>query len=309
MAQRNAVDSLIVRYDGPATGSRRMDVRLLAPSLLALSDLFTYAHLLTGGGYSQAPWLELTDPGPTGRRGGSFVVDLALTTEHGAGPAADLFDEGESATATRVAALTGSVLAALRWCVLRHHKGREERVHPIRPGLVEVVWPDATRIEAPEAARTLVSDPDFTRTAARALEALRGDDVEVVELSRGDRESGESVRFARGDLPAFNTLEPEDDLLSDNVRKVSVRVENLAFKEGNKWRINDGTSSLWASLHDLPFLQRVSSGEARFAHGDSLVVEMRDKQYRTSDGGMRAEHYIERVLEHRSIPAPEMLPL
>ncbi|MGE5720084.1 MAG: hypothetical protein ACM3XQ_09425, partial [Nocardioidaceae bacterium] len=68
-------------------------------------------------------------------------------------------------------------------------------------------------------------------------------------------------------------------------------------------------SSLWAAVHDLPFLQRVSSGEARFAHGDSLLVEMRDRQFRTPDGGLRGEHFIERVLEHRSVPAPDMLPI
>jgi len=61
-------------------------------------------------------------------------------------------------------------------------------------------------------------------------------------------------------------------------------------------------------VHDVPFLQRVSSGEARFVHGDSLLVEMRDRQFRTPDAGLRGERFIERVLEHRSVPAPDMPP-
>lgn len=303
MVHRNAVDSLAVRYDGPALDAHRMDVRQLAPSLLALADLFTHAHLATGGGYSHAPALEVA-----GRREGSLVVDLSLTTWHGGASAVDLFDEGPDAAATQAARLSSSVLSAMRWSLLAHRKGREDRVVPVPPGGIRVTWQDGTHLDAPQDAQVLVNDPDFAKTVGRAMEPLRSEGVERIELGRGRRGQEEAVAVRRDDLPAFNTLEPEDDLLSDNVRKVAIRVENLAFKEGNKWRINDGTSSLWASLHDLPFLQQVTSGEARFAHGDSLLVVMRDKQYRTADGGLRGEHFIERVLEHRSVPAPDMLP-
>jgi hypothetical protein len=308
MSHRNAVDSLSIRYEGPALEAHRMDVRELAPSLLALADLFTYAHLLTGGGYTQAPALEVTALVVTAQRERSFAVDLSLTTPHGAGSAVDLFDEGEHAAAAKATTLSASVVGAMHWAVLRHRKGREDQVVPLRPGWIRVGWPDGTHIETPGEAQTLVAGTDFNRMVGHALEPLRSEGIEEVELGRGSQGRAESVHVSRDDLPAFNTLEPEDDLLSDNVRKVAVRVENLAFKEGNKWRINDGTSSLWASVHDLPFLQRVSSGEARFANGDSLLVEMRDKQYRTPDGGLRGEHFIERVLEHRSVPAPDMLP-
>ena len=303
MSHRNVVESLSIRYVGPAVEAHRMEVRHLAPSLLALDDLFTYAHFLTGGGYSQAPVMEVA-----ALREGSLVVDLSLTTQHGAGSVVDLFDAGEHSPAAQAATLTESVVAALRWAVLRHRKGREHEVVPVQPGLIRVAWPDGTSFEAPKEAEVLVASADFNRTASRALEPLRSDGIDGVELARGGQGRTEAVHVGHDDLPAFNTWEPEDDLLSDNVRKVAVRVENLAFKEGNKWRINDGTSSLWASVHDLPFLQRVSSGEARFANGDSLLVDMRDKQYRTVDGGLRGEHFIERVLEHRSVPAPDMLP-
>lgn len=304
MSHRIAVERLSVRYEGLAVESHRMDVRQLAPSLLALDDLFTYAHLLTGDGHSHAPAMEVA-----ALQQGSFVIGLSLTSELGGGRLAGLFDEGEHAPAARAAALSASVVAAMRWAVLRHRKGREDQVVPVEPQRVRVVWPDGTHLEAPRGAQTLVASADFNRAAARALEPLRGEGIDEIVLGRGDEGRAESVHVARDDLPAFNTLEPEDDLLSDNVRKVAVRVENLAFKEGNKWRVNDGTSSLWAAVHDLPFLQRVSSGEARFAHGDSLLVEMRDRQFRTPDGGLRGEHFIERVLEHRSVPAPDMLPI
>lgn len=109
--------------------------------------------------------------------------------------------------------------------------------------------------------------------------------------------------------PAFNITEPDDDLISDNVRIVAVRLVSLAFKEGNKWRISDGTSIFWASVHDLDFLQRVTSNEEVFARDDILRVRLRDQQFRMATGGFRMEHTIEKVLEHRQGTPQEQLPL
>ncbi|HSE69195.1 MAG TPA: hypothetical protein VLA97_00440, partial [Nocardioidaceae bacterium] len=75
------------------------------------------------------------------------------------------------------------------------------------------------------------------------------------------------------------------------------------------WKVSDGTSIFWASLHDLGFLQRVTSSEEVFARDDILRVRLRDQQYRSGDGGFRVEHHIERVLEHRRALPPEQLPL
>src|SRR5512134_3197822 len=149
MSHRIAVERLSVRYEGLAVESHRMDVRQLAPSLLALDDLFAYAHFLTGDGHSHAPAMEVA-----ALQQGSFVIGLSLTSELGGGRVADLFDE--HAPAARAAALCASVVAAMRWAVLRQRKGREDQVVPVEPQRVRVVWPDGTHLEAPRGAQILV---------------------------------------------------------------------------------------------------------------------------------------------------------
>jgi hypothetical protein len=279
-----------------------MDVRELAPSLLALADVFDIATQAAGPSYLQPPALEVRAISE-----GSFIVDLLLAAQD---PAEATFEWAKSpdgaATGTLLTIATAA-LAAINWAVTRRRKGPEEAVTPIDPGTIRIVWPDGTQFEAPMAAKDLAANMDFNRAAGAAFEPLRRDGIDAIEFGRIDDDEA-SVRLLRDDLGAFNTLEPDEDLLSDNTRTVTVRLTNLAFKEGNKWRVNDGASTFWASVHDLKFLQRVTSNEELFARDDTLRVRMRDQQFRSGAGTIRMEHQIEEVLEHRRASAPETLP-
>ena len=74
----------------------------------------------------------------------------------------------------------------------------------------------------------------------------------------------------------------------------------MAFAEGNKWRLNDGGSTFWATIADNSFLDRVNRREEVFAKGDVLRCEMRYEQFR-SEAGLVTERTVTRVREH--IPA------
>ena len=69
---------------------------------------------------------------------------------------------------------------------------------------------------------------------------------------------------------------------------------------GNKWRVNDGFGSVWVSVNDLAFVDKMASGEERFEPSDVLGVEMRDRQFRDGGSGLVMERSIERALEHAS---------
>lgn len=280
-----------------------MDVRRMAPSLLALADAFDLAHGQVGGGYALPPVLQVR-----GHAAGSFAVDLCLVEQEPTGDLIDLARAADEAQTSTPAAVVDAAFSAMRWTQLRGRKGPERAIEEVAPGRLRVHWPDGTRLDAPAAAEDLAASAEFNRLASLVFEPLGQDGVDSVDL--GSRSgSGEELTVRREDLPAFNTVEPEDDLVSDNVRTVAVRLVNLAFKEGNKWKVSDGTSIFWASLHDLGFLQRVTSSEEVFARDDILRVRLRDQQYRSGDGGFRVEHHIERVLEHRRALPPEQLPL
>jgi hypothetical protein len=280
-----------------------MDVRQLAPSLLALAEVFDLAYQEASDGYTLPPSLEVR-----ATEEGSFAVDLLLAMQDGAEGVFEWAKTPDGQAAGTLIGIAGAALAAIKWTLTRRRRGQESGVEEIAPGTIRVHWPDGTKFEAPVSAQALAASMDFNRVAGEVFEPLRHRGIETIELQGSRRVGSHEMTVVRDDLPAFNITEPEDDLISDNVRIVAVRLVSLTFKEGNKWRISDGNSVFWASLHDLGFLQRVTSNEEVFARDDILRVRLRDQQFRTATGGFRMEHQIEKVLEHRRGTPHEPLP-
>lgn len=295
-------ESLRLKYDGPALQNHTIDVRQLAPSLLALADLFDMTHARSGDVLGTAPALQVT-----ATREGSFAVDLFLMVQEASGTLRDALAGDEATAAANGSALAAVAFGAIKWTLNRLRFGREASAVETMAGRIHVTWPDGTDLDVPYGARDLVESMDFNRTAGYIFEPLREDGIDEVELTR-DSNPDDRVLVRREDLPAFNITEPDDDLISDNVRVVNLRLRAVPFKEGNKWKVNDGASTFWVEMNDLEFLQRVSTSEEAFAQGDVLYVRLRDQQYRTADGGFRMENHIEKVMEHRRAHPADPLP-
>jgi hypothetical protein len=296
-----ARESLQLKYDGPALDDHSIDVRQLAPSLLALADLCDMAHARSGDVLGVAPALQVT-----ATREGSFFVDLYLVIQEAGGTIKDLMTSETATAAANGIGISALIFGALRWTLRRRTNGPESGTHELEQGRIRVNWPDGTYLDVPYGARSLVESLDFNRTAGYVFEPLREEGIDEVELIRG--EDQESIVVRADDLRAFNILTPDDDLISDNVRLVNVRLRTVAFKEGNKWKVTDGASTFWASMADLEFLQRVRASEEAFAQGDVLYVRLREQQFRAVDGDFRMEHTIEKVLEHRRALPPDPIP-
>jgi hypothetical protein len=87
------------------------------------------------------------------------------------------------------------------------------------------------------------------------------------------------------------------EVVSDTTTRKLLLIESLAFKDGNKWRVHDGTATYHASIEDKEFLARIDAGE-RFGKGDVLVVDLRQVQSIVS-AKLINESIIVKVLEHR----------
>lgn len=294
-------ERLSLQYNGWALESHSMDVRQLAPSLLALADLFSIAHAELGPTLTPPPALEVT-----AQRGGSFIVDMWLAAQESGDDLINILNGPRVSAAGAALGLGGPVVIAIRWLVNRFRKGREQ-VSQVEPGMVRVLWPDGTLLEAPVAAQRLVERMDFSRTAAQVFEPLRKDGVEGIELRTPGRGKAR-VQVTREDLRAFNSLPEDDEVLSDNTRLVTVSIVNLPLRSHHKWKVDDSTATFWANLEDQGFLARMEAGIERFGVGDRLHVQMRDRQLRTAENGITVDHTIQKVIKHWSLPPPEELP-
>jgi hypothetical protein len=297
--RRVADEQFQITYDGPALETNRMDVRLLAPALLALADLLQASNRVANPqGPPPALHIDATRPG-------SFAVELLLVDPASLiDRAVGLFSSKEAgATADAIGILTPVFggLALLARIAYRRIRRRDD----VRPGWVRITFDDDSTLDLPSSSVQLAEDLDFRRAANQMVEPLRMDGIETVSLSH---DNAEAVRVGRNDLPGFDVPEAGEVLLSDQTRQVALRLRNVAFVPGNKWRVSDGENDLFVIMDDSAFVERVYSNEESFAAGDILRCELRTQQWQTQSGAIRNDHTVTRVIEHRRGPRTVPLP-
>lgn len=304
-ARGNVVtEQFLLRYDGPALTEHRMPVNELAPALIAMSELFMVAHRISDGA-ALPPSLDVR-----ANREGSFAVELVLTPND----VVDLLSQREAIAAATAVTLLGPVVGALAWLQGRRKNGGKtaETVSEVRPGVLSVKWnaDGSTEVFTTSAARDLVEDMDFRRTAAAATGPLRQDrGIDTVEI-RPTGESAEipSITLDRDDAVALDAppLDGDSRVLSDITRTVSLRPLKPALQTGFKWFVSDGSARFWVTIHDLEFLQRVESSVESFSAGDILRCQMRERQLEdASSGDLKMERTVLEVIEHRRWPPPD----
>ena len=112
------------------------------------------------------------------------------------------------------------------------------------------------------------------------------------------QESGRTVHdVTKADIDAFEVPEHQD-LILDEVRRYAFSIVSLAFKEDNKWRLNDGQNTSSVLMKDAAFQHRVNNNDIAFAKGDVLVCDLRTIQWQVEDGVM-SEYEVVRVVAHR----------
>lgn len=56
------------------------------------------------------------------------------------------------------------------------------------------------------------------------------------------------------------------DRFQDTTRKMLL-IESMAFKNGNKWRVHDGTAAYYALVEDQEFLDKIDAGGGAIREG------------------------------------------
>ncbi|MGH3188662.1 MAG: hypothetical protein ACRDPY_21495 [Streptosporangiaceae bacterium] len=286
----DAVMSL--QYEGPAVDAGTMDVRALAPALIATADAVREAHAL----------LEISGPAPRvevrATRPGSFIVDLLIAegADNLYQRALAIFTSApvtaDAGLMTLIATVVGSVNIVKR---IRNRKISRTEQSP--NDVTVIILEDGTRIEVPTTgALRLVVDADFRRSLRLMVEPLSGDKG-VTRLTLRDGDQAETV--TGDDLPAFDVPPAREEDLGETDTTVVLRPVNVAFTEGNKWRFSDGDATFFAAIEDLNFLTAVNLGTERFAKNDMLRVQLRTRQTR-DESGLHVERGIVRVIQHIS---------
>ena len=287
-----------IKYDGPALASHQMDVRELAPALMALSSLLEEANREI---YPDGDEVRVQAKGSF--KGGSFGVDLialqsikdqivSLLTGPEASAVSNLF--GILGGVGLVGGAYAGLIQLIKWLNGRKPTSVTQMGDHL---IVEATLFESTEsIEVSLVAGKLYKSRVVRQSLAKVLKPLERDGIDIFAAGRDGQ--SETV-IEKDDLTAFTDAAQEADVASDNtMSRVLVQVESAVFKDGNKWRISDGAATFHAAMDDTDFTDRIDAGLERFGKGDVLVVDLRRVQLIT-DNGLKSEWSIVKVHEHR----------
>lgn len=121
----------------------------------------------------------------------------------------------------------------------------------------------------------------------------------ITAVSIGADDDKDVAEVERQDRAYFSKIESSNPV-TETTARIYLVIEAPSFKDGNKWRFNDGGSSSAIAIADEDFLQRVDKGEP-FRKGDVLVADVKITQHQAVQGGpIRTERVIVKVVEHQA---------
>lgn len=289
---------LYIAYDGPALASHEMDVRELAPALLALSALFEEANAVLNKGRAK---ITLNVKGSF--KTGSFGFDLSVVQ----GLFQSLLSFGSKPEVQSAATIT----ALLGFSVVEGVKGLIWVVRWIRNRKID-------KIEIKDSRVTLYIGDDFLEIEEKVYQLLRNEKIrkamEDAIKKPLEHDGIESFGFAEsydGKTPltiidreesVFYTApkaSPED--LGATEYETTLQIIGVTFQDKNKWRFSDGISNtFYADMLDSDFLAKIDSHVILFGKGDIIRARVRETKIIDITGTMRAERAIVHVFEHRN---------
>ena len=307
-----------IAFEGAAFDDGEMDVRDLAPALLALGDVIQAANRTLNGKRTEAS-LKMR---ATNR--GSFEALLSIDVSFLASigslldaisdnpdrivAAKDLVDLVIGGTTIAVATGTAAWAGVLQ--ALKLLKGKAPDTVEARPDGSAVIVHNHVSIVVDKRVLSLLDDiPTRAAVEKFGTVALRIPGVEAVRLedASGEELAPQAVRLVKNDLPALAVPAPAAIVPTTEIteRDALLKIVTLAFRDGYKWRFSDGGEKPFtAEVEDLAFLNEVMGGKVSLAANDTLRCVIREEQ--TLDGdGLRKETKVVRVIEH--IPGPTQL--
>lgn len=291
-------------YDGSALTSNEIDVKTLAPALLAIGDLLEAATFAMNGDKVK-PQVSVRGSFKTG----CFGIDFSLSTDWAKGIKDFFASDDATATANALAILKAlgfvvsggavGLIALIKWLNGRTITKVELGEHTAK------IYTESDLIEVEKKVLALFQDLRTRKALEQSLEPLQQEGIDSFAVGN-DYEI--YMTLDKYGLPLMKAPDICDTLLIDDTRKMAFSIVSLAFKEDNTWRLHDGQATISALIDDAAFLERIDKSLISFSKGDVLICMVDVKQWQT-ETGTRTEYTVKQVLEHKQAGKQLGLPL
>ncbi|MDH6422270.1 hypothetical protein [Aurantimicrobium minutum] len=287
MVTEVAAQDFKVAYDGPALQNHEMNAKDLATAVLALADAIQYAQLITEVGSSPV------DLKIKAFKEGSFDIWLTLTETWDA--VNSIYKSDYVQTSKGLTEIISSVFAAV--LVVKQISGRKfKRTDKVdSEGIVEIVFSNGTQMSIPSNVFLLVTHQGFRKSLKGFVSPLNSEGVTVIKATFDQEE--QPLQIFENDVAAFEIpLQPEEMLTTSTSERI-LKIVSVEF-DFRKWRFSDGQTTFFAAVEDESFKQRIEDNASVFGISDSVRVLLRSEQIIDSNGNLKMNHVIVKVLEH-----------
>ena len=290
----NSATEFTVSFRGQGLADHAMDVRDLAPALMALGQIFEHSSKVINGDRVTVT-LSTVALSP-----GSFSIHFALYMGVIDG-IVDFFSNDKYTAAQNILELTfGGVSLVALIKFLRNRVPTEDEVSENDDGTVTILDEDGQEGKSfPKEVYDLYTDFDVRMDFQKAISPLEREGIEkFVVLSDYEVES----EIHDYEYEFFRFKEDLADIVNVTER-AAYRIVSLTFREGNKWRLSSGDNAdtISAAIRDEQFIEGIKKRESQFSDGDILICDVRKRQY--MDGpNLKVEYEIIKVHEHKHFP-------
>lgn len=280
-----------VAFQGALLENNLMDVRDLAPALLALGQLFDEANRVLNGNKTQIK-LQVK-----AHETGSFQILFNLSQSFASQISQFLTSDFVIAALNLKELIIGSSTAgvSLFWLIKKLKGSKPDKLIDLGEGLIRIQFENNT-FDVPVNLLRLYQDLAIRKATEEVLRPLQREGIESFIIKEDDKVIQEVTKTQ---LPFFNVPILEDEKIISNESEAAYSIVSLTFKEDNKWRLFDGNSTINVNIQDEEFRKKVDQNLIYFSKGDILKCRVKTTQWRTT-AGLRTEYEVLEVKEHLS---------